>query len=105
MTTVQFTLRARAQMKAIHTHIAADNPAAADRVARRIEFVAALLGQHPHMGHRLRYRAERMIPVRTYPYVIFYVVQRGKVFVTRVLHSARRRPALQEPHREFRAAV
>lgn len=98
----RFTPGAYAQLAQIHAHIAADNAQAAEEVVKRIESVAALLGERPHIGHKLRYRSERVFPVRPYPYLIFYRLAGGRVHITRIRHAARRRPALQEPAIEFR---
>ena len=98
----RFTLGAYAQIAQIYGHIATDNPQAAEKVVKRIESVAALLGEQPHIGHKLRYRSERVFPVKPYPYLIFYRLAGGRVHITRIRHAARRRPALQEPAMEFR---
>jgi plasmid stabilization system protein ParE len=98
----RFTSGAYAQIAKIHAHIAADSPQAADKVVKRIESVAVLLGEQPHIGHKLRYRSERVFPVKPYPYLVFYRLADGCVHITRVRHAARRRPALQEQAMEFR---
>jgi toxin ParE1/3/4 len=102
MISVRFIPGAFAQLAQIHAHITAENPAAADKVIERIERVAALLGEQPNIGHKLRHRSERMFPVTPYPYLIFYRLADGGVHITRVRHAARRRPALQEEAAVFR---
>jgi toxin ParE1/3/4 len=102
MKRVRFDPGAYAQLAAIRLHIAADNPSAADRVVKRIEGLAALLAEYPDMGHKLRHRPERVMPVSPYPYLIFYRVVGDELHVLQVRHSARRRPMLQEEAAEFR---
>lgn len=54
--TVFFDPKARLDLAAISTHIAADDPFAAARVVARINEVIETLETFPEMGHRLRRR-------------------------------------------------
>ena len=102
MKKLRFDPGAYAQIADIYAHIATDDLLAAERVVRRIESLAALLCEYPDMGHKLRRRSERMMPVEPYPYLIFYRVIRNELHILQVRHAARRRPALQEEAAEFR---
>jgi plasmid stabilization system protein ParE len=65
---------------------------AAAEVVARIEEVARRLARFPQMG-RAKYKpGVRMIPVRRYPFLIFYTVQTEEVLIVSVRHAARRRP-------------
>ncbi len=74
----------------IGDYIAAENPAAADRMDERIHMAIQQLATFPELGYRhpdvddLRYR---FWTVR--PYVIAYRIERGELLVVRVVHGAR----------------
>lgn len=55
-----------------------------------IERVATQLGRFPLMGHPKYKPGVRMIPLRHYPYLIFYSVEAGEVKILTVRHGARR---------------
>lgn len=86
---------ARDDLDAIHSHIAADNPEAADRVLDSAFDTFGLLIQNPELGRVRTFSGPRLqglrsIGVRAYPnYVIFYRVRQTAVEVVRVLHGAR----------------
>lgn len=98
---IRFTPGARRQIAEIHAYIAADNPRAAAEVVARIQTVAELLGEHPHMGRSLPGSRLQRFPVPPYPYLIYYEVTQHEVRIVRVRHSARRRAAFHDPQREF----
>ena len=81
---VVFTPGAQAQLQAIHDYIARDDRIAARAVIARVEYVASLLGENPGMGRRLERGRLRRLPVRPYPYLIFYEVVAQTVRVIRV---------------------
>ena len=60
---VLFLPRARAQLKAIHDHIALDNMVAARMVVERVEYVCNLLADNPGMGRKLPRGRQRRFPV------------------------------------------
>lgn len=82
---VSYSRRTLAQLEDIFAYIAKDNPAAAAALARRIETLALLLGQHPAIGRPTD--KEGLIP-----YVLFYKVlaDRDEVRILRIRHTARR---------------
>jgi len=86
---VRLSRRAREDMLDIWTYIAAENPAAADRIFDRIEQVFDMLAEHPLTG---RQRPEVIPGSRSFavtPYVIFYRVVNDEVVIDRVVHGAR----------------
>lgn len=87
---VVFTRPALAELDAIAAHIRERNPAAAANVVSDIERVASQLGRFPLMGHPKYRPGVRMIPLRRYPYLIFYSVEAGEVQILSVRHGARR---------------
>jgi plasmid stabilization system protein ParE len=71
-------------------HIAADNPDAAERVARRLREVATALGTYA-TGHPGRVSGTYEKSVPRLPYVIAYALTDGDsaVSILRVIHTAR----------------
>jgi plasmid stabilization system protein ParE len=91
--TIEFGRRATAQLAAIFSSIAKDDPRAAANVVARIEEIADLLGDFPEAGQPARRQPRlRWIAVPRTPYLIFYTILRGRtVRIVRVLHGARQR--------------
>jgi toxin ParE1/3/4 len=98
---VRFAPEAVTQMADISVYIGRDDPSAAHRVIRRIEYIAALLGDNPQMGHVFPDEGVRVFPVNPYPYLIFYELGEDELTIISIRHGARRRPAFHEPAREF----
>jgi plasmid stabilization system protein ParE len=79
----------------ISSYIAADNPAAAERVHRIILNTADLLAQHPELGRRIRKAKAQHLRIRWFVvpkfpnYLIFYQPFQETIMVVRVLHAAR----------------
>jgi toxin ParE1/3/4 len=90
---VRYTETALAEIEAIYSYIATDNPAAAVIVRTQIEHTIGLIGTMPKMG-RIKYQqVVRMLPVRRYPqYLIFYAIEANEVVILNVRHGARLRP-------------
>jgi toxin ParE1/3/4 len=89
MSRVFYRARAAADLREIRVYIAADNPAAADRLLDKLEKACATLaafpasGQaRPDLGKDLRYR-----PVENY--VILYCIAEDGVDIVRIMHGAR----------------
>jgi len=98
---VIFMPGARAQLRAIHDHIAKDNPIAARAVVARAEEIAELLGRNPDIGRKLPHGRLRRFPVKPYPYLIYYEVAGQFVRIICVRYAARRRPTFHEPAPPF----
>lgn len=86
--------RAREDLIELWTHIAADNPPAADRMLDRIEAKLHLLAATPRLGPVRPDIAEglRLFPIRRY--VVLYRELPDGIEVVRVVHGMRR---LDEP--------
>ncbi|MDO8631804.1 MAG: type II toxin-antitoxin system RelE/ParE family toxin [Phycisphaerales bacterium] len=82
--------RADADLDAIWTYIAKDNPKAADRVERDLHTTMQMLSEHPGIGHirpdvpRPGYRFWRI-----YSFLIVYRIEADDLIVVRVLHGSR----------------
>ena len=86
--------RAREDLIELWTHIAADNPSAADRMLDRIEAKLRLLADTPRLGPARPDIAEglRLFPIRRY--VVLYRELPDGIEIVRVVHGMRR---LDEP--------
>lgn len=88
---VRWSLRALAQLRAIHAHIARDNRKAADDVVDEIEATAESLGHFHDLGMATSKPDYRTIVVPRYPaYRIFYRISPGEVHIVRVRDNRRR---------------
>ena len=73
-------------------YIAADNPAAAARIALAVLRRTRELGETPWIGRPGRVRDTRELVIPDTPLVVAYTVVGATVWVLRVLHSARKWP-------------
>lgn len=82
--------RAREDLIELWTHIAADNPSAADRMLDRIEAKLRLLADTPRLGPARPDIAEglRLFPIRRY--VVLYRELPDGIEIVRVVHGMRR---------------
>lgn len=85
----RLTPQALADITDIWNYIAADNPAAAQRVVDKLQQRARRLAEHPLMGRR---RIDLKPGLFSFPsgnYLIFYTYADDLVEIVRVLHGAR----------------
>ena len=85
------TPQADADLAEIWSYIARDNPAAADKLIRRIDDVFLRIAENPDIGIRqdeIR-PGLRCKPVRRW-YLVFYEIGEDTVHILRVLHAARK---------------
>ena len=89
MPEIRYTARARRDLLEIWLHIAAENPAAAERVFDRIEARVSILERFPEAGPaRPEIAPDARVLVEP-PYLILYRVLPGVVQIVRLLHGAR----------------
>ena len=90
MPTIRRSPRAAEDLIELWTHIAVDDPAAADRMLDLIEAKLARLAVNPRLGPARADIAEglRLFPVRRY--VILYRAMPDGIEVVRVVHGMRR---------------
>lgn len=81
------TLRAETDLAEIVAYIAADNPAAALRLARTLDAKGQLLAEHPGIGRSYPGRPVRLFPVGNY--LIVYRETPDGIEVVRYLHGRR----------------
>ena len=89
---VFWTRIALADMAAAYDFVAADEPAAAKKIMRRIDGAIGLLRRFPDMGRPGRVKGTREIVVAGTPFVVPYRVRENRVEVLAVLHGSRRWP-------------
>lgn len=75
------------------TYIAADDPAAARRVVKRVLDAVSQLEQQPDLGRPGRVPGTRELVVLKTRYLVPYRVHGNTVEVLRVFHTSRRLPA------------
>ena len=89
---VRYTDTALVEVEQIFSFIAERNRAAAIAVRERIEQTISVLGEIPEMAQATDEPSVRRVPVRSYPFLIFYTVQAEEVVILHVRHGARRAP-------------
>lgn len=90
MPRVTFTPQARADLRAIHTFISRDSPAAADRVIDRIIAAAERVCTFPLSGRTVpEYDVEDIREVIVYSYRVVYRIDPDEIQVLTIHHGAR----------------
>ena len=89
---VAWVPRARADLRAISEHIAADDLSAALRVADRIYNLAKRLADHPQLGRPGRLAGSRELVVSGSPYLVVYRIRAADVEIIRIIHGAQNWP-------------
>jgi toxin ParE1/3/4 len=89
---VHYTEAALAELGNIFSYITQHNRVAAAQVVARIEDAAARLARFPQMGTPKYKPGVRMIPLRRYPFLIFYTVEADEILILSVRHAAQKRP-------------
>ena len=89
MVQVSFTRAAREGLIAIWTHIAEDNPQAADRVLARLEEAASRPAENLQIGPA----RDDILPGLRYPvsgpYLLLYRIRDGSIEIVRAVHRRR----------------
>ena len=90
---VKWRARALGELEAILKYVAAERPAAAEAIARRIEATAGYLSIFPELGHPTNVAGVRTKLVPGCPYRLFYTIleDRDEIRILRV-RDVRRRP-------------
>lgn len=91
MAQVAWTAEAQLWLRDIYEYIAADNQAAAERVALAIHATVRVLQDHPRLGQRYHYVTGREVRILHYSrYRIAYVIHEGTgdIDILGVFHGA-----------------
>ena len=91
-----FSREARGDLVRLRAFIAKHNPAAAERVARRLIQGIERLIRHPRLGRRVTVAPDQMAPeeIRDWPvgdYVVRYLITEDRLVVLRVWHGKEQR--------------
>lgn len=81
-----------ADLVAVRSYIAQDNPGAAREVAQRIRQAVAVLADYPAAGRPGGVPNTRELVVTGTAYILPYRVRGGAMEILRVLHGARKWP-------------
>ena len=90
--TLTITPRASRDIEEIQNYIAAENPAAAGKVALQLFKALDLIEAKPLIGRPTQHGGRREWSVPSLPYIIPYRVVGKDVIVLRVFHTSRLRP-------------
>lgn len=88
---IRWSKRAIEDLTAIRRYIAADNPRAAQQLARAIAVGAENLSAHPQIGRPSHVPNVRELIVPGLPYLIAYRVREDTIEIIAILHGARDR--------------
>ncbi len=88
---VRLTPRARGDLEDILSYIDERNPAGAKNVKRSIRKTIELIGQYPHSGRLSGEQGTRVVAVGRYPYLVYWSVEAGEVWIVHI-RDGRRRP-------------
>jgi toxin ParE1/3/4 len=95
---VKWSLRARADLKAIHDYIAKDSPLNAKPVVQEIRRKADTLAALPYQGRKVpEVNDEQLREVPSYSWRILYHVRGGEVFIVTLIHKRRNLSAEEVP--------
>ncbi len=84
-----------ANLAAIRTYIAEQNPAAGARVVARIyDATRNMLAASPHAGRPGRVENTRELVIAKTPYIVAYRIAAGRITVLAVIHSSRQWPEM-----------
>ena len=84
---VVWTKRAKTRLRAIHQHIAQDNPQAAQKEIEKILRRSKKLAEPPEIGHQVEgYEDTELREVLVRPYRLIYLIKPDRKDVITVLH-------------------
>lgn len=84
---------ARTRLREIRMYVAADKPAAAERLAMRIVAVVEALRDHPHLGRPGGEPGVRELVIGGTPYIVVYRMDDTRLTISTICHGA------QQPRR------
>lgn len=90
---LEWSRHAEHGLAAIHDYIAADNPKAAESVARHLLESAGKLINFPMIGHEGKRAGTRELVITKYPYTIIYRLTSEKIRIVAVVHQSRQYPS------------
>jgi toxin ParE1/3/4 len=88
---VRYTPRARSDLRSILQYIDERSPRGARSVKRGIQTTVGLIGEFPESGRLSGEEGSRVLPAGRYPYLIYWTIEAGEVWLVHI-RNARRRP-------------
>lgn len=89
---IEWSRLAVGHLQALHEHVSADNPTAADALIERIFSALERLEEYPQMGRAGRVEGTRELVIAGTPYVVAYRIHRDQLAILAVLHASRKWP-------------
>lgn len=89
---LRWTSPALRQLHALHAYIAADHPAAAERILTQIRGALQRITQLPHAGRAGRVAGTRELVIPGTNYLAAYRIHGDEVHVLAILHGAQHWP-------------
>jgi toxin ParE1/3/4 len=89
MVAVNWSANALRCLGKIRARIAKDNPTAAEKTLKRIDYVASLLKTSPELGERASSKKRFDLYVDDTPYLLVYQINAEGVLITSVIHGRR----------------
>jgi toxin ParE1/3/4 len=87
---IRYTVRARDDLRTILTYVESRSRQGAANVARAMRKSFELIGQFPQSGRLAGEQGTRVLPVGRHPYLIYWTVEQGEVWIVHIRHTARR---------------
>jgi toxin ParE1/3/4 len=87
---VRYTRRAQRDLNAILAYIDAQSPSGARNVKLALQKAIELIGDHPEIGRLSGIQETRVVPVGRYPYLVYWQILDGEVWLVHIRHAARR---------------
>lgn len=94
---VRLTATAATEIDEILAFLRRENPAAARRVAAKVEDTLNQLGEFPYSAAATDDPEVRMAIVGRYPYLVFYTIANNELVIRNIRHAARKRPPESPP--------
>jgi toxin ParE1/3/4 len=89
---VEWTGIAQDNLRSLHSYIAEDNPAAADRMVARLLDAVARLAAFPNIGRPGRVGGTRELVIPQTPFLVAYRVQESAIQILAVIHGMQQWP-------------
>lgn len=86
---VRYTPRARGDLDKILVYLDERSPKGAKHVHYSIKRVVELIGEYPHSGRTIEEQNTRVLPVGRYPYLIYWSIEAGEVWILHLRHTSR----------------
>ncbi len=86
---VRYTRRAQGDLTKILSYLDDRSPRGALNVELAIKRTIDTISHNPGIGHATASRGVRGMPVGRYPYLVFWTVEAGEIWVLHIRHGAR----------------